>query len=147
MIQQNRCMVYDLYRKYKGSIGVDCKKTNQLIINDRFSRFMWDSKKKSELIESIVVGIPISDIYFSEDANANLIVEDGFQRLITLFAYLDNEFGLCGLTIREDLNGKKFEDLPPSIQSIIEDYEILAQTIKPNISQAMKQIIVERVSR
>ncbi|MBF8274961.1 MAG: hypothetical protein HW390_34 [Candidatus Brocadiaceae bacterium] len=46
---------------------------------------VWSPKQKSELIESILMGIPLPLIYVKEDEKGVYIIVDGRQRLTTLF--------------------------------------------------------------
>ena len=65
---------------------------------------LWSGRQKSELIESVVMGIPLPLIYLAETMEGKLVIVDGRQRLTTFFRYLDNEFALSGLKIMTELN-------------------------------------------
>lgn len=88
-------------------------------IKPRFQRRdAWTIKKKSQFIESIILGLPIPQIVLAErkGERGRYIVLDGKQRLLTLLQFTGkfegkyNEFKLSDLAIRSDLKGKKFED-------------------------------------
>lgn len=85
-----------------------------IIINPYFQRnYIWEEPKKSELIESLIVGFPIPAVYsyFNQQNNKQMII-DGQQRLTTIVNYINNEFPLAkGLRVRLDLEGKKYENL------------------------------------
>lgn len=85
-----------------------------IVVNPYFQRnYIWEEPKKSELIESIIVGFPIPSVYsyFDQDSNKQMII-DGQQRLTTLISYMNNEFPLIkGLRIRPELEGLKYKDL------------------------------------
>jgi uncharacterized protein with ParB-like and HNH nuclease domain len=70
--------VFELKRRYE---------KNTLKMNPDFQREgnVWDYKQKSELIESILMEIPIPIIYFFEDEQGYKQVVDGRQRLSCLF--------------------------------------------------------------
>lgn len=55
---------------------------------------VWDKKRKSALIESLLLRIPIPAFYLDEDGESNKSVIDGMQRLSTIHSYLNNEFSL-----------------------------------------------------
>lgn len=148
--------VFELNRKYTRSINNKDNKEfysngvrkNQIILDSDFQREpVWNDKQKSELIESVLMGLPLPMIYLYEDENANLIVVDGRQRLTTFFEYMSNKFKLKDLTILKDLKGKKFNDLPLSYQSKIEDYQLSTQVIKPPTPDSVKFQIFDRVNR
>ena len=56
---------------YQMSIGevVNMYRDEEIIIDPEFQRlFRWDSGQKSRLFESILLGIPLPSIFFSDDA-------------------------------------------------------------------------------
>ena len=57
-------------------------------------KLVWDEKRKSALIESLLLRIPIPAFYLDEDSDGNKNVIDGMQRLSTIHSYLNNEFPL-----------------------------------------------------
>ena len=92
---------------------------------------VWSQKQKSELIESILMGIPLPIMYFFEDKNGIKQVVDGKQRLSALFDFMENKFTLTDLSIMSELKGKKFKDLDGINQGKIEDYKVSINVIKP----------------
>ena len=55
---------------------------------------VWDIKRQSALIESLLLRIPIPAFYLDEDSDGNKNVIDGMQRLSAIHSYLNNEFSL-----------------------------------------------------
>ena len=75
-------------------------------------RLRWNRKKKSLLIESFLLNIPVPPIYlFESDYNAYEVI-DGRQRLETIRGFLNNQFALTSLEYWPELNRKRFDDLP-----------------------------------
>jgi hypothetical protein len=71
--------------------------------------FVWDSKRKSRLIESLMLGIPIPAFYLSENEGGKLSVVDGLQRLTVISSFLKNEFSLKYLEyLADDCTGLFF---------------------------------------
>ncbi|WP_370766445.1 DUF262 domain-containing protein [Intestinibacter bartlettii] len=145
--------IYELKRKYDRSKNIDknfsqIQKKNQIILDSEFQReAVWKRKQQSELIESVLIGLPIPTMYFCEDRYANLIVVDGRQRLTAFFEFLDDKFVLSELKILKKLSGKKFSQLEPVYQSKIEDYQLIIQIIKPTTPDSIKFNIFDRVNR
>jgi len=134
--------VYELLRKYK---------QGKLILDVKFQRKeVWDERQKSELIESILMGLPLPIFYFKQSDNSRYVVVDGKQRLSALFEYLTNGFSLKNLKILDFLNTKKFKDLEDELgiyQSQLEDYQIYSHVILPPTPDKILFDIFDRVNR
>lgn len=113
--------VYELKRRYERSGDPNAK--GVLILDDSFQRkTVWTRKQKSQLIESLILGIPIPYLYLYEGKYGNLIVIDGRQRLSAIFQFLDNKFSLSNLEFITELNGKKAKDLTDNASFEYENY-------------------------
>lgn len=134
--------VFELYRKYN---------KQQLILEVDFQRkTVWGYKQKCELIESILMGLPLPIFYFKQQNNSTYVVVDGKQRLSTLFEFLNNGFSLKSLKILTFLNGKKFKDLTEELgiyQSQLEDYQVYSHVILPPTPDKILFDIFDRVNR
>lgn len=82
-------------------------------------RFRWDEKRKSKLIESFLMNVPIPPIFLNEDDFGQYSVIDGKQRLSSISEFLSGKLVLSGLEVFGDLNGKNFYDLPTEFQNSI----------------------------
>ena len=80
-------------------------------------RARWDTSRKSRLIESFLVNIPVPPIFLYENDFATYEVMDGQQRVSAILEYFENDFALRGLEILKTLSGKRFRDLPPGVQA------------------------------
>ena len=67
---------------------------------------VWTDNAKSQFIESILLNLPISEVYLYENEQGALSVIDGQQRLSTIFHFLEKKFSLRGLEKLEEFNGK-----------------------------------------
>jgi hypothetical protein len=79
-------------------------------------RLRWGNKKRSLLIESLLMNIPIPSIFLFETDYNQYEVIDGRQRLETINAFLSNDFSLTGLEYWPELNRQRFDDLPTVLQ-------------------------------
>lgn len=102
--------VYELYQE-----GV-------LKLNPDFQRrYVWgDRRKRSLLIESLMLRIPIPAFYFYEKKDGTFLVIDGQQRLKTIFDFLDGGFALIGLEyLGDQFDKKKYDELTARYQQRI----------------------------
>lgn len=124
------------------------KVPSQLDLGPEFQReFVWSPKQKSELIESILMGIPLPLFYVKENEDGVYIIVDGKQRLSTMFDFIDNKFPLGKLRILHEYRGKYFKTLSPSEQSRIEDFALTLHVIKPPTSDQVTFDLFDRVNR
>lgn len=76
---------------YPMSIGewISLYEGGELDIHPEFQRFFrWDEQQKSNLIESILLGIPLPSIFVSQRKDGVWDVIDGLQRLSTIFQFI-----------------------------------------------------------
>ena len=135
--------IFELKRKFE-------KNPSQIILDSSFQRNnVWKINQERELIESVLMGLPLPIFYFNEDRMGRLVVIDGRQRLTTFFKFMDEKegFSLDNLKILSNLNKKKFKDLDPNLQTKIEDYQIIAHVIQPPTPDRIKFDIFDRVNR
>lgn len=79
-------------------------------------RGRWDRKKRSLLIESFLLNMPIPPLFLFENDYNQYEVMDGRQRLETINQFLENSFPLSELEYWPELKGRRFNDLPNTIQ-------------------------------
>lgn len=139
---------FQLFRKYQ-------KDPPLIRLDPDFQRnSIWDLRQKSELIESILMGIPLPIIYVKEDDVGAYVIVDGRQRLTTLFDFMNNEFALKGLSVL-NLNGNRFNNgdgefevyLSQQQQSRIEDCQLALNVIKPPTPDRVTFDLFDRVNR
>lgn len=54
--------------------------------------YVWDIKRASRLIESIIMGLPIPQLFFYERGRNEFLVIDGQQRLMTIYYFKKGRF-------------------------------------------------------
>jgi hypothetical protein len=69
---------------------------------------VWDDLRKSRLIESILLRIPLPIFYFAQDEDGKISVVDGLQRLSTIRDFMNNNFRLNNLEYLQDKCGGKY---------------------------------------
>lgn len=118
----------------------------RFVLDPDFQReFVWDQKKQSRLIESILMRIPLPVFYVAENADGRLIVVDGRQRVTTLQRFIQGELKL-DLLDRKDLHGKRFNELEIRLQNRVEDCQLRFYIIDHKVPERARLDIFERVN-
>ncbi|MBS1593714.1 MAG: DUF262 domain-containing protein [Bacteroidetes bacterium] len=54
--------------------------------------YIWDIKRASKLIESLIIGLPIPQVFLYEEGKNNYLVVDGQQRLLSIYFFNKKRF-------------------------------------------------------
>jgi len=111
---------------------------------------LWDIRRKSLLIESLMIKLPLPIFYFDGSDKIWQVI-DGLQRLTTLFQFIspkhEKHFRLQQLEyLAEDFNGLSFDELPLYIKRRILDSSIEAYVINPGTPLSVKYNIFNRIN-
>jgi hypothetical protein len=108
---------------------------------------IWDDEQQSQLIESIMLRIPVPLFYVAEDEEVNWKVVDGLQRITAIKRYVyDKEFPLVGLEFMHELEGMKFDQLPLKFQTRILETEFQFAIINPSTPQNVQRNVFKRLN-
>jgi hypothetical protein len=79
-------------------------------------RQVWDNKKKSRLIESLLMNVPIPPIYLFENDYNRYEVMDGQQRINAVVDFYKNTLKLSGLEAWKSFEGLTYDALPEKVK-------------------------------
>lgn len=115
-------------------------------------RHRWDTTKRSQLIESFLMNIPIPPIFLFENQYNQYEVMDGRQRLETIRGYLSNLFPLRNLDFWKEVEGRRFSELPLTIQRgllrrTLSAIVLLAETTQPEDAEIdVRMVLFKRLN-
>jgi len=109
--------------------------------------YIWQEDKASKFIESLLLGIPIPTIFWSENENNTFEVIDGQQRLTSLDKFLNNDLKLKSLETLFELNGKKYNELEEKFQRILKNASLPIVVLKTGSSEEIKYDVFRRINQ
>jgi len=122
------------------------------------SRGIWGAEKKSLLIESLLLRIPLPTFYVAEvEDDAELgedrwAVVDGIQRLSTIAEFVNPAaigevpFRLAGLEYLHKEKGKTFDELSPALRLRVLESQFTFQVIRKSTPEPVQLNIFARIN-
>ncbi|MBW1650829.1 MAG: DUF262 domain-containing protein, partial [Deltaproteobacteria bacterium] len=122
---------------------------------------IWNFERKSQLIESLMLKIPLPMFYVSSDKKEHWDVVDGLQRLTTFREFIlgtdflktkDEKKRGEGFKLQklefwgDEYNGKTFNQLPQNISNRILETEFRFTIINPGTQEEVKRNIFKRIN-
>ena len=115
-------------------------------------RHRWNDIKKSRLIESFIINVPVPPVFLYEVGYAKYEVMDGLQRLTAISDFYQNILVLEGLEEWPELNGRTYNTLPDAVRRGVDrrylsSVVLLRETASnPAEAQRLKQLVFERIN-
>lgn len=128
---------------------VDRLEAEEIDLNPDFQRNgdLWNKYRMSRLIESILLKLPLPIFYFDVSNPDKWIVVDGLQRLSTIKSFIiDQKFKLQNLEFLNDLEGKKYDELPRNLKRIINETQINTYQIEAQTPKKVRYSIFHRIN-
>ncbi len=110
--------------------------------------YVWKTRQRTRLIESILLGIPLPAFYFNQDDVGSYQVVDGVQRLSTISLFMKNGHRLSktDLEYLSDLNDLTYKELDQSLVRRFRSAQIVVHVIEPQTPDEVKYDIFNRVN-
>lgn len=115
-------------------------------------RHRWGVDRKSRLIESFLMNVPVPPVFLYERDLARYEVMDGRQRLTALSEFYADKFELTGLQYWTELHGRTYSTLPSKVRDGIDrryiSSIILLKETASSEEQAslLKKMVFERLN-
>ena len=115
IVSLQRIVDYEI-REYTIELLIEKFKEDEIYIPKYQRKFVWDEKRQSKFIESLILGLPVPYMFLADTKDGRSEIVDGSQRIRTLDYFLKNRLTLIKLEQLTTLEGFRFEDLPLSRQ-------------------------------
>lgn len=131
---------------------IDQLENDEIDLQPDFQRVtdVWDNVKKSRLIESILLGLPLPSFYFSEDpVSQKLSIIDGLQRICAIRDFVlekEDPLKLEGLQFLKNFEGLTYSQLARPEVKRIKSLKITMNTLRKGTPLDVKYIIFQRVN-
>lgn len=131
------------------SLLLDRIKNDEIDLNPDFQRKagLWDDTKKSRLIESILIKVPLPVFYFDSRIDEKWTIVDGLQRITTLNEFIvKKSLKLTNLEYLNEYNDSSYEDLPRNMQRRILECQIQTYCIRKGTPDDVTISIFKRIN-
>lgn len=137
---------------------LDMFESGEIDVPPEYQRqFIWDESRESQLIESVLLGIPVPSLFMATNSDSTWEIVDGVQRLGTLAHFFGSAkllkkihrpvpLKIEGLDKLSALNGTVHEDLPKSVQLMFSTRPIRVTVLNDKSDQNVRFDLFERLN-
>lgn len=132
---------------------VNLYKSKELVIQPEYQRlFRWSFQQRSRIVESILLELPIPQIFVIENEDGVIELIDGLQRVSSVIQFIEPEalelepLRLTGCDLIKELNDKLFSDLSLTLRLRIKRSSVRTIVIKRQSSSFLRYEMFKRLN-
>jgi hypothetical protein len=151
--EQGRIDIFTIHQMLNPPKSENGQSHKKYKLNPEYQRRKrWNNGKKSRLIESLIMNVPLPPIFLYEVRYAEYEVMDGLQRLTAINEFYENKFSLTDLEHWKELEGRTYNELPTDIRAGIDrrylsSVVLLEESAKTEEEASfMKKTVFERLN-
>ena len=155
--QQRRKVDFDTYDVIVQQL-ITMVESGAIDVSPAYQRqFRWDKIKRSNLVESVLLGVPIPSLFMAANKDGTWELVDGVQRLSTLVQFAGTQEARTKLNLHEPLalveleklsefSGMTFADLPESLKLQFRHRPIKVVTLSDKSDLVVRFDLFERLN-
>ncbi len=120
---------------------------NEFYIPDEYQRqYIWNAADKNRFIESILLGLPIPLMFFSDTEDGRCEIIDGAQRTQAMEEFMSGDLILSDLKKLTSLNGFSYNDIPAYFRKKFDKTNMRIIVLSDDTSLEIRQEIFNRIN-
>lgn len=134
-------------RDYSIDFLIQQFRENEFYIPDEYQRqYIWNPEDKNRFIESILLGLPIPLMFFSDAEDGRCEIIDGAQRTQAMEEFMSGDLVLDGLKKLTSLNGFSYNDIPAYFRKKFDKTNMRIIVLSDDTSLDIRQEIFNRIN-
>ena len=134
-------------RDYSIDFLIQKFRENEFYIPDEYQRkYIWSSKDKNRFIESILLGLPIPLMFFSDTNDGRCEIIDGAQRTQAMEEFMTGDLVLSELNKLTLLNGFSYQDIPLYFRKKFDKTNMRVIVLSDETTLEIRQEIFNRIN-
>lgn len=134
-------------RDYSIDFLVQKFREDEYYIPDEYQRqYIWNTDDKNRFVESILLGLPIPFMFFSDTEDGRCEIIDGAQRTQAMEEFMSGDLVLTDLKKLTSLNGFSYNDIPPYFRKKFDKTNMRIIVLSDDTSLDIRQEIFNRIN-
>lgn len=120
---------------------------DEFYIPDEYQRqYIWSDSDKNRFIESILLGLPIPLMFFSDTEDGRCEIIDGAQRTQAMEEFMSGDLIISGLKKLTSLNGFSYNEIPAYFRKKFDKTNMRVIVLSDDTSLDIRQEIFNRIN-
>lgn len=134
-------------RDYSIDFLIQQFRENEFYIPDEYQRqYIWNDADKNRFVESILLGLPIPLMFFSDTDDGRCEIIDGAQRTQAMEEFMSGDLVLSDLKKLTSLNGFSYNDIPAYFRKKFDKTNMRIIVLSDDTSLEIRQEIFNRIN-
>ena len=134
-------------RDYSIDFLIQQFRENEFYIPDEYQRqYIWNHADKNRFVESILLGLPIPLMFFSDTEDGRCEIIDGAQRTQAMEEFMSGDLILSNLKKLTSLNGFSYNDIPAYFRKKFDKTNMRIIVLSDDTTLEIRQEIFNRIN-